>query len=405
MLRRLTRRPRSAMRAFLAQESAGGLLLIVAAVLAMVVANSPLAWTYFHALHLETGPVLTAKLGPMTPHLWINDGLMAVFFLLVGLEIKREFLDGHLSTSADRRLPFIAAAAGMAVPAVVYLAVTGGAADLTRGWAIPAATDIAFALGLLALLGKRAPTSLKLFLTTVAIVDDVGAVVIIAIFYTASLNLIALGASLAVLAGMFVMNRAGVKHPAWYFLAFLLLWYFELLSGVHATVAGVLAAMAVPITVTPAAPDADDSTLHRMEHALHPWVAFMIVPVFGFANAGVALGGNVSAIAPLPLAIALGLFIGKQVGVFGSVWIAVKLRLAARPAGASWAQVYGVSLLCGIGFTMSLFIGGLAFPAHPEADAVKIGVLMGSLLSAVAGVFILRFADGRKTLVTPLANP
>jgi Na+:H+ antiporter, NhaA family len=405
MLRRLTRRPRSAMRAFLAQESAGGLLLIVAAVLAMVVANSPLAWTYFHALHLETGPVLTAKLGPMTPHLWINDGLMAVFFLLVGLEIKREFLDGHLSTSADRRLPFIAAAAGMAVPAVVYLAVTGGAADLTRGWAIPAATDIAFALGLLALLGKRAPTSLKLFLTTVAIVDDVGAVVIIAIFYTASLNLIALGASLAVLAGMFVMNRAGVKHPAWYFLAFLLLWYFELLSGVHATVAGVLAAMAVPITVTPAAPDADDSTLHRLEHALHPWVAFMIVPVFGFANAGVALGGNVSAIAPLPLAIALGLFIGKQVGVFGSVWIAVKLRLAARPAGASWAQVYGVSLLCGIGFTMSLFIGGLAFPAHPEADAVKIGVLMGSLLSAVAGVFILRFADGRKTLVTPLANP
>ncbi len=393
------------MRTFLRQESAGGLLLIAAAVLAMVVANSPLAWTYFHALHLETGPVLTPKLGPMTPHLWINDGLMAVFFLLVGLEIKREFLDGHLSTWADRRLPFIAAAAGMAVPAVVYLAVTGGAADLTRGWAIPAATDIAFALGLLALLGKRAPTSLKLFLTTVAIVDDVGAVVIIAIFYTASLNLFALGASFAVLAGMFVMNRAGVKHPAWYFAAFTVLWYFELLSGVHATVAGVLAAMAVPIKNTPGTPDDTDSTLHRMEHALHPWVAFLIVPVFGFANAGVALGGSVSVFAPLPLAIALGLFLGKQVGVFGSVWLAVNAGIASRPAKASWAQIYGVSLLCGIGFTMSLFIGGLAFPAQPEADAVKIGVLMGSLLSAVAGVMVLRFVGGRKTPTISPASP
>ena len=381
------------MRAFLRQESAGGLLLIAAAVLAMVAANSPLAWTYFHALHLETGPVLTPKLGPMTPHLWINDGLMAVFFLLVGLEIKREFLDGHLSSWADRRLPFIAAAAGMAVPAAVYLIFTGSAPDLARGWAIPAATDIAFALGLLALLGKRAPASLKLFLTTVAIVDDVGAVAIIAIFYTASLNMVALGASLLVLAGMFAMNRAGVKHPAWYFAAFALLWYFELLSGVHATVAGVLAAMAVPIKNTPGAPDDQDSTLHRMEHALHPWVAFAIVPIFGFANAGVALGGSPSVLAPLPLAIALGLFVGKQAGVFGSVWIAVKLRIAVPPAGANWTQVYGVALLCGIGFTMSLFIGGLAFPVQPEADAVKVGVLMGSLLSAVAGVLVLRFAS------------
>ena len=397
MLRRLTRRPRSAMRAFLAKESAGGLLLIAAAILAMVVANSPLGWAYFHALHLETGPVLTSKLGPMTPHLWINDGLMSLFFLLVGLEIKREFLDGHLSTWADRRLPFIAAAAGMAVPAIVYLAVTSGDPALARGWAIPAATDIAFALGLLALLGKRAPTSLKLFLTTVAIVDDVGAVIIIAIFYTASLNLMALAASFAVLAGMFGMNRAGVKHPSWYFAAFLLLWYFELLSGVHATVAGVLAAMAVPITITPAAPDAENSTLHRMEHALHPWVAFAIVPIFGFANAGVTLGGGISVFAPLPLAIALGLFIGKQVGVFGSVWLAVKAGVATRPAGASWAQVYGVSLLCGIGFTMSLFIGGLAFPAQPEADAVKIGVLLGSLLSAVAGVTVLRVTASPST--------
>ena len=392
MLRKLTGRPRSAVRAFLGSEAAGGILLMAAAALAMVIANSPLAWTYFHALHLETGPVLTPKLGSMTVHLWINDGLMAVFFLLVGLEIKREFLDGHLSSWADRRLPFIAAAAGMAVPALVYLGVTGGAPDLTRGWAIPAATDIAFALGLLAMLGKRAPTSLKLFLTTVAIVDDVGAVVVIALFYTAALNWTALGLSLLVLGGMFGMNRAGVKHPALYFPAFGLLWYFMLLSGVHATVAGVLAALAVPIKNTPGAPDDEDSTLHRMEHGLHPWVAFGIVPLFGFANAGVALGGDIAPFAPLPLAIALGLFVGKQAGVFGSVWLAVKLKIATRPSKASWPQIYGVSLLCGIGFTMSLFIGGLAFPDQPQADAVKIGVLMGSLLSAVVGVGVLRFA-------------
>ena len=395
MLRKLTHRPRSALRAFLRSEAAGGILLMVAAALAMIIANSPWAWSYFHALHLETGPVLTPKLGPMTVHLWINDGLMAVFFFVVGLEIKREFLDGHLSSWADRRLPFIAAAAGMAVPALVYLSVTGGAPQLTRGWAIPAATDIAFALGLLALLGSRAPTSLKLFLTTVAIVDDVGAVAIIALFYTAALNWTALGLSLLILGGMFAMNRLGVKHPLWYFTAFALLWYFMLLSGVHATVAGVLAALAVPIKNTPGTPDDENSTLHQMEHGLHPWVAFGIVPLFGFANAGVALGGGVAPFAPLPLAIALGLFVGKQVGVFGSVWIAVKLKLATCPSKASWPQVYGVSLLCGIGFTMSLFIGGLAFPDQPQADAVKIGVLMGSLLSALAGVAVLRFVASK----------
>lgn len=388
-------RPKSAIREFLASESAGGILLIVAAVLAMIIANSPLAESYFHALHLETGPVLTPKLGPMTVHLWINDALMAVFFLLVGLEIKREFLDGHLSSWSDRRLPFIAAGAGMAFPAIVYLTATGGVPDLSQGWAIPAATDIAFALGLLALLGKRAPTSLKLFLTTVAIVDDVGAVVIIALFYTASLDWMALGLALIVLVGMFGMNRAGVQHPLWYGAAFVLLWYFMLLSGVHATVAGVLTALAVPLVRTPGAPDDEHSTLHWMEHGLHPWVAFGIVPLFGFANAGVALGGAVSPFATLPLAIALGLFLGKQVGVFGSVWLAVRLRIAARPTGATWAQVYGVALLCGIGFTMSLFIGGLAFPDQPQADAVKIGVLMGSLLSAAAGTTVLAFAGRR----------
>ncbi|MDB5712784.1 MAG: nhaA [Sphingomonadales bacterium] len=385
-------RPQSILRDFLASEAAGGILLIGAAVLAMAIANSSLAPAYFHFLHLETGPTLSASIGPMAVHLWINDALMAVFFLLVGLEIKREFVDGHLSTWADRRLPFIAAAAGMIAPALVYLAVTHGDASLTRGWAIPAATDIAFALGLLALLGKRAPTSLKLFLTTVAIVDDVGAVAIIALFYTASLNWVALAAAVIVFVAMLAMNRMGVVRVRWYLLGFALLWYAMLLSGVHATVAGVLAAVAVPVTRTPGAPDNAESPLHRLEHRLQPWVAFAIVPLFGFANAGVSLGGAGAVFAPLPLGIALGLFVGKQAGVFGAVWAAARLRVAVRPAGASWAQVYGVALLCGIGFTMSLFIGGLAFAAPEQTDAVKIGVLMGSVVSAVAGCAVLYFS-------------
>lgn len=384
--------PRSILRDFVRTEAAGGILLIGAAVLAMVIANSPLASTYFGLLHFETGPVLSSKIGAMTVHLWVNDALMAVFFLLVGLEIKREFVDGHLATWADRRLPFIAAAAGMVAPALVYLLVTRGDPGLMRGWAIPAATDIAFALGLLALLGKRAPTSLKLFLTTVAIVDDVGAVVIIALFYTAALDWLALGMALLVFGAMLAMNRMGLVRVRWYLIGFALLWYAMLLSGVHATVAGVLAAVAVPVTRTPGAPDDIESPLHRLEHGLQPWVAFGIVPLFGFANAGVALGGAGAAFAALPLGIALGLFVGKQAGVFGAVWVAAKTGIAARPAGASWAQVYGVALLCGIGFTMSLFIGGLAFVAPEQADAVKIGVLMGSVASALAGCGVLYFS-------------
>ncbi len=395
MLSRVTRRPRSVLRQFLRSEAAGGMLLIAAAAVAMAIANSAWSDAYFDALHAVTGPMLSPKLGAMTAHLWINDALMSLFFLLVGLEIKREFRDGHLSSWADRRLPFIAAASGMAVPALVYLAVAGGTPGLARGWAIPAATDIAFALGLLALLGRRVPTSLKLFLTTVAIVDDVGAVAIIALFYTASLDWGAVAAASGVLGAMAAMKRLGVMHPGWYFAAFAVLWYFTLLSGVHATVAGVLAAMMVPLKNTPGTPDDVDSPLHRLEHALQPWVAFAIVPLFGFANAGVALGSAGSAFGPLPLAIALGLVIGKQVGVFGSVWLAVRLRIAARPARASWTQLYGTALLCGIGFTMSLFIGGLAFPAGPQADLVKVGVLMGSLVSAFAGFAVLRVAGAR----------
>ena len=374
----MLRRTSSILRDFLATEAAGGLLLIGAAVLAMIVANSALATSYFAVLH--------ARLGLLSVHDWINDALMAVFFLLVGLEIKREFVDGHLSSPADRRLPFIAAGAGMIAPALVYLAVTQGDARLARGWAIPAATDIAFALGLLALLGKRAPPSLKLFLTTVAIVDDVGAVAIIALFYTASLNVLTLGVAFGIWLAMMALNRWGVRALSVYVVLALALWLAVLHSGVHATAAGVLAALAIPI-----ARDEAVSPLHRLEHALQPWVAYVIVPLFGFANAGVALGG-VSPVSALPLAVALGLFAGKQAGVFGSVWLAVRTGLAQRPAGTGWAQIYGVALLCGIGFTMSLFIGGLAFAGPAQADAVKIGVLMGSLISAITGVIVLRFS-------------
>ena len=402
----MSRTIRSATRDFLHSEAAGGVVLIGAAVLAMVAANLP-GWreAYFHALHLETGPAISPRYGPMTVHLWINDAAMALFFLLVGLEIKREFVDGRLASWDRRRLPVLAAAAGMAVPAAIYLFVTGGQDGLTRGWAIPAATDIAFAIGVLALLGKRAPTSLKLFLTTVAIVDDLGAVAIIALFYTAGLNLLALGAAAGVMAAMFTLNRFGVKRLGLYLPLAVLLWYFVFLSGVHATVAGVAAAMTIPITRSPAAPDHARSPLHRLEHALHPWSAFVIVPLFGFANAGVSLAGMSPAVllAPLPLGIALGLFLGKQFGIFGSIWIAHRTGFAARPGWSSWPQIYGVSLLAGIGFTMSLFIGGLAFPGNALlADEVKIGVLAGSVLSALAGFLVLRFAPPRRALAIRL---
>jgi Na+:H+ antiporter, NhaA family len=387
-------KPRSALRNFINSEAAGGIVLMIVAALALIIANSPWADIYFHAIHAETGPVLTPKLGPMTVHLWINDALMAVFFLLVGLEIKREFVDGHLASWPDRILPMIAAAAGMIIPALVYLFIAGGDPDLVRGWAIPAATDIAFAIGVLALLGSRAPASLKLFLTTVAIVDDMGAVVIIALFYTASLNMWALLSALLIWLAMLALNRFNVMRLWPYLLLAAMLWFMVLLSGVHATIAGVLAAFAIPFRRTLAAPDAEDSALHRLEHALARPVAFVIVPLFGFANAGVSLSGVGldQLLAPLPLGIAAGLFLGKQAGIFTSVYACAKLGIAARPRDASWAQVYGVALLCGVGFTMSLFIGGLAFKDAALADAVKIGVLMGSIASALAGYAVLRIA-------------
>jgi len=361
--------------------------------LAMIVANSPLAHDYEHLLHLKTGPVLSPKLGPMTIHLWVNDALMAAFFFLVGLEIKRELIDGELSRPANRTLPVIAAAAGMIAPAIVYLIVAGNDPALIRGWAIPAATDIAFAVGVMALLGPRVPTQLKLFLTTVAIVDDMGAVAIIAIAYSSGIDLVALAGAAGVLLVLALLNRRGVTVLWPYILLSVLLWWLVLRSGVHATVAGVLAAMFVPIRMSPGAPDDAESPLHKLEHALSPWVAFAIVPLFGFVNAGVSLGGSGIATLsqPLVIAVAAGLFVGKQFGMLSAVAAGVRFGWAERPGGASWTQIYGVLLLAGIGFTMSLFIGGLAFTDQSLIDEVKIGVLIGSILSGLAGYAVLRW--------------
>ena len=385
-LRSFKKAPASALREFLRQEAAGGILLIVAAAIALVVANTGASEIYNETLHTYVGPLSVLH--------WINDGLMALFFLLVGLEIKRELIDGHLASWSDRALPSIAALGGMAVPAVIYLAIAGGSPGLAKGWAIPSATDIAFAIGVMAMLGRRAPTSLKLFLTTVAIVDDMGAVVIIAIGYTSQISGVALLAAGTILAVMFGLNRFGIKVLWPYLGLFALLWLAIYQSGVHATIAGVLAASSIPIRATPGAPDAEDSPLHRLEHSLHPWVAFLIVPVFGLANAGVTLTGLTpqDLLRPLPLGVAAGLFLGKQVGVFAAVWLCQRMGVSAKPAHSTWLQIYGTSLLCGIGFTMSLFIGGLAFANPLLIDEVKIGVLGGSILSGLAGFLVLRFA-------------
>ena len=369
-----------AVRDHLSGEAGPGLVLMAAAAAALIVANSPLGETYTRALHTYIGPLSLLH--------WINDGLMAVFFLFVGLEVKREVVAGDLSTPAARRLPVIAAVAGMVAPALVYLLVTRGDPVLVHGWAIPAATDIAFAIGVLALVGSRVPASLKLFLTTVAIVDDIGAVAIIALAYTSGLNLVALGAAAVILVLLFLLNRRGVRALWPYVLLALLLWAAVLRSGVHATVAGVLAAMFVPLGDRD---DDEDCPLAKLEHGLSPWVSYAILPIFGFANAGVALG-EAPLWAPLPLAVAAGLFVGKQLGVFGAMRGAVALGFAEKPEGAGWAQLYGVALLAGIGFTMSLFIGGLAFADPVLVEEVKVGVLAGSLLSALCGYALLRWS-------------
>ena len=375
-------------------DAAAGVILILAAIAAMIAANSPFAHGYHAFFHdpLAMSPI--PKLSSL--HLWINDALMAVFFFTVGLEIKRELLDGQLSTAERRRLPVLAAMAGMAVPAMVFLVIVGQTPDAQGGWAIPAATDIAFAVGVLGLLGRRVPLSLRLFLLTVAIVDDLGAVAIIALFYTAKLSLGWLAAALVFLAALVLIGRMRVARSWPYVLLSIALWYCTLHSGIHATVAGVLAAFTVPLRVANG-----DSLLLRFEHALVPWNGYVIVPLFGFANAGVSLAGAGLAglLAPLPLAIAAGLFIGKQAGIFGAILLARRTGFAQPPEGASTSQLWGVALLCGIGFTMSLFIGALAFPQHPElVEEAKLGVLTGSLISAVTGFLVLRFsASGSRT--------
>ena len=381
----------SALRDTLVSEAGGGLVLMASAALALVVANSPLADTYFAALKSYVGPLSVLH--------WINDALMAVFFLLVGLEIKREMLDGRLRTWPDRVLPGLAAAGGMAAPALVYVAVNGSSPETLRGWAIPTATDIAFALGVLALLGSRVPVSLKVFLTALAIIDDLGAVLIIAVFYTADLSPPMLGGAAVTFAVLYGLNKAGVARLWPYLLLGVVLWVLVLKSGVHATVAGVLLAMTVPLRLSVGKPEDPTSPLHILEHAVQPWSAYLILPIFGFANAGVSLAGFTPhmLLDPVTLGVALGLFVGKQLGVFGLVIAAVRLGLAQRPAHATWTQVYGVSLLCGVGFTMSLFIGLLAFADAPALEAeVKIGVLAGSVACMVAGALVLLFATPRE---------
>jgi NhaA family Na+:H+ antiporter len=377
----------SLMRKFFDSGASGGIILMGVTIIALVLANSPLADAYF-------GVLKTYIFGLSVLH-WVNDALMAVFFLLVGLEIKREMLDGQLSTWPRRILPGIAALGGMIVPALVYLAITRNEPQLHHGWAIPAATDIAFALGVLAILGSRVPTSLKIFLTALAILDDLGAIIIIALFYTSDLSLLMLGAAGLCLLALIAMNRFNITSLVPYLLVGAVLWFFVLQSGIHATLAGVALALTIPLHPDPKKTRAEDAPLHRLEHALHKPVSYGIIPIFGLANAGVSLSGlSLDALlSPLPLGIAMGLFIGKQVGVYAFSMGAIRLGFADVPAGATRLQCYGVALLCGIGFTMSLFIGALAFPANPElTDATKIGVLMGSILSAVVGYTLLSFA-------------
>jgi NhaA family Na+:H+ antiporter len=377
-------------KALFVSDAFAGVLLIVVAAAAMLAANSAFADDYHQLFHGRLPWTPLPKLD--TLHLWINDALMAVFFFVVGLEVKREVVAGELSQPQARKLPVLAAAAGMVVPAAVYLAFAGGEPDLVRGWAIPAATDIAFAMGVLGLLAGRVPATLRLFLLTVAIVDDIGAVLIIALFYTASIKTIWLLGSVLVVGGLIAMNRRGVTSPWPYVIGALVLWYCVLNSGIHATIAGVAAALTIPMTRNAAG----RSLCEDMEHALVRWNAYLVVPLFGFANAGVALAGLglAALLDPLPLAIAAGLVAGKQVGIFGAIVAADRLGFARRPEGATWVQIWGMSILCGIGFTMSLFIGALAFPRFPLLiEEAKLGVLLGSAISAILGYLVLRFAS------------
>ena len=375
---------------FIRLESFGGILLVATAAIAMGVANSPLAGLYAEFLNLP----MQVRVGALDIDkpllLWINDGLMAIFFLLVGLELKREMIVGQFADKSQLALPAVCALAGMAVPMGIYAFVNWGDPVAMRGVAIPAATDIAFALGVLALLGSRVPLALKMLLTAIAVADDLGAIIIIAIFYTSELSMVSLSIALGALAGLVLINRLGVTRIGAYLLIGVVMWVAMLKSGVHATLAGVLLGMTIPLA-TPGS--RDKGPLEELEDALHPWVAYGILPLFAFANAGVSLAGLGldSLLEPVPLGIALGLFVGKQLGIFGAAAALIGTGWVKLPDGVTWGGLYGMSILCGIGFTMSLFIGALSFDAS-HADllvANRIGILCGSLVSALLGFAVL----------------
>ncbi|HGG06086.1 MAG TPA: Na+/H+ antiporter NhaA [Aliiroseovarius sp.] len=376
---------------FFKHDASGGILLMVSAVLAMIVANSALN-PYYESFLGSYLKITINDVGLSKPLiLWINDGLMAVFFFLIGLELKRELLEGKLKSASDIALPGMAALGGMLIPAAIYASLNWGNPDTLGGWAIPAATDIAFALGILALVGKRAPASLKIFLLTLAILDDLGAILIIAAFYTSELQVDYLVMALLPLAAMFWLHKRKVHRIAPILLLGVVLWVLVLKSGVHATIAGVLAAFFIPIQ-----DKYGKSPLLSLEHALAPYALYLIVPVFAFANAGVVLAGMVPSdmFQPLPMGVSLGLFLGKQAGVLGAVYFMVKFGFAQLPHGANWRHIYGVACLAGIGFTMSLFIGSLSFSDPDLQNQMRLGVMIGSIFSAVVGFTILRWFSG-----------
>jgi len=390
---------------FLKMEASGGILLMIAAACAVLIANTPLNvyYTYFlEKVYLTVGFSSLDGFNALEIHkpllLWINDGLMAIFFFLVGLEIKREFMEGELSTRDRALLPAFAAVGGMVVPALFYYWQNYDNPELLGGWAIPAATDIAFALGILALVGSRAPVSLKILLTAIAIIDDLGAIIIIALFYTETIKLIPLAVAGVAFLGLVAVNRSRVINIAPYVLLGFVLWFAVLKSGVHATLAGVITALFIPLRDTH---NPKHSPLKHLEHGLHPWVAFMVLPVFAFANAGVSFSGMSlnDLLNPVTLGIAKGLFFGKQIGIFLLLVVVIKLRLSPMPKDANWWQLYAVSLLCGVGFTMSLFIGELAFDTRDQAAAVRMGVIMGSLASALLGYVILRYGPNKPSKI------
>ncbi len=376
------------LRDFLKNEAAGGILLMIAALLALIVANSDLQSVYQSALASKFTIGFEQFQLSKALILWINDLLMAFFFLLVGLEVKREIVEGQLSSLSQAQLPIVAAIGGMAVPAAIYVALNQGDPEALRGWAIPAATDIAFALGVLALLKSRAPIFLKVLLTAIAIIDDLGAIVIIAVFYTADLNINALGGAAIVLGVLALLNILGHRGIGLYLFLGLILWVLVLKSGVHATLAGVATAMAIPLSRKEGE---YEPPLLKLEHGLAPWVSFVILPIFAFANAGVPLGGlSLGSLANgVSLGIILGLVAGKLIGVFGVTAIMVSTGISKKPHDVTWLHLIAVSALCGIGFTMSLFIGSLAFSDPTTFDNVRVGVLAGSIISAAIGVSML----------------